>query len=40
MPLKEGCEAIFTALFNEDQRDNLKALSLYESCEVMSKYLL
>ncbi len=35
MPLKEGCEAIFTALFNEDQRDNLKALSLYESCEVM-----
>ncbi|HKM12228.1 MAG TPA: UvrD-helicase domain-containing protein [Bacteroidales bacterium] len=35
MPLKEGCEAIFTALFNEDQRDNLKVLSLYENCEVM-----
>jgi len=35
MPLKEGCEAIFTALFNEDQRNDLKALSLYESCEVM-----
>lgn len=35
MPLKEGCEAIFTALFDKDQRDNLKTLSLYESCEVM-----
>ncbi len=35
LPLKESCEAIFTALFNEDQRNDLKALSLYESCEVM-----